>query len=425
MAIERATAFEGSQWGPETTPGVGVAALKRLLCTGVTFAPNIPVEPYVPLGSKVATTATKQKEWTEGDLDGRACFNDFCYLFAGALCLPTITTPGGATLTRRWNFKPKTWAPDAVQTFSIEKGSPAYAERALSAYIDSLTVRFSQEDAAVSGSILAQEIDYNAYLSTSEVQRVSLGGATGGTFTLAFGANTTAALAWNISAAALLTALTGLASIGVGNVLVTLVSAGLYEIKFINTLGQQNVASLVIDATLLTGGGATAVTTPTAGVAPTEIPEMPMDTDRVSIWTGADVAGLARLRRVSEIEWAISDRFTGQFTLDDEEPSFSAVVEKVPSISAQVTMQRNDDAKALIGYLRAKTTRVWRIQVLGPDVEVGFPHRMTITFPEKTRDPRHGSAQDAETGQFELFNVHDSAFGGWVEVEIDCALTSL
>ncbi len=55
-----------------------------------------------------------------------------------------------------------------------------------------------------------------------DIQTVSLTGSpTGGTFTLTFGANTTAGIPWNATAAQVQAALELLASIGTGNVLVT------------------------------------------------------------------------------------------------------------------------------------------------------------------------------------------------------------
>jgi hypothetical protein len=425
-AWERASVFETTQIGVEAlaTPGTIVPALRRLLCTTIRLNPNIPVEPYTPQGSKAATTATHAKEWTTGDVEGRGCFNDLALLLTAGLCVPTITSPGAGTV-RRWNFKPKTWQPDSFRTWTLERGSGAgYAERAGYMLLNSFGLRLTPEEASVSGNILAQEPDYTAQLSTNEQQRVNLDGATGGTFTLAFNAVVTGNLAFNITASALQTALEALSTVGAGNVYVTVVSPGLYQVEFRRALGQTNVASLVLDDTLLTGdGGGAAVTTLTAGVPPVDVAEVPFDTDQVSIWTGVDVAGLARLRRVAEFEWGWSDRFTGQFTLDDEENSFSTAVEKAPSWGAQVTMQRNADFQELLGYLRAKTTRFWRLQVLGPVIEAGFPYRFSLTFPEKSREPRHGSNQDVESGQFELFNVYDSVFAGFVEVEIDCTLT--
>ena len=61
-----------------------------------------------------------------------------------------------------------------------------------------------------------------------------------GNFKLTFGANTTSALAYNVSTAALQTALEGLASIGSGNVTVTGVAGQYYVIEFIGSLAGAN-----------------------------------------------------------------------------------------------------------------------------------------------------------------------------------------
>lgn len=87
--------------------------------------------------------------------------------------------------------------------------------------------------------------------------------ATGGTFTVTFGADTTPALDYDITAVDLEAALEALPSIGVGNVNVT---GGPgddggttpYIVTFVSSLGWQNVPDLTTDATLLTGGASTA-----------------------------------------------------------------------------------------------------------------------------------------------------------------------
>lgn len=101
--------------------------------------------------------------------------------------------------------------------------------------------------------------------SVNEVQRIVID-ATGGTFKVTFGGQQTGALAYNISAAALQSALEGLSTINVGNVYVTLAPAGTYSVEFVGTLAGTNVAAMTTDATLLTGGaGTAAVTTTTPG----------------------------------------------------------------------------------------------------------------------------------------------------------------
>jgi hypothetical protein len=78
------------------------------------------------------------------------------------------------------------------------------------------------------------------------VGRVSI--PTAGTFTLTFGANTTAALAYNISAAALQTALQGLASIGSGNILVTGDNVAGFVLTFTAGKGATNVALITANS---------------------------------------------------------------------------------------------------------------------------------------------------------------------------------
>jgi hypothetical protein len=81
--------------------------------------------------------------------------------------------------------------------------------------------------------------------------------ATGGTFTLTVGANTTAALAWNATAAQIKTALELLASVGAGN---TLVTEGplpaLVRIEFVNARAATPLAVSGSGVSLTGGGGA-------------------------------------------------------------------------------------------------------------------------------------------------------------------------
>jgi hypothetical protein len=90
-----------------------------------------------------------------------------------------------------------------------------------------------------------------------EVQTVTITGTpTGGTFTLTFGANTTAAINYNDPASTVQTRLQALASIGAGNALVT---GGPgpgtpYVVEFVGTLGFANQGSITLGTNSLTGG---------------------------------------------------------------------------------------------------------------------------------------------------------------------------
>mgnify|MGYP000913085239 FL=1 len=112
-------------------------------------------------------------------------------------------------------------------------------------------------------------------LSVDEVQSVTLTAASGGTFTLSFGGETTSAIAYNAAAAAVEAALEALTTIGANNVSVSGEAGGPYAVTFTEGLGEQDVALMTADGASLTGeGAAIAVAVTTAGVCWIPIPVM-------------------------------------------------------------------------------------------------------------------------------------------------------
>lgn len=118
--------------------------------------------------------------------------------------------------------------------------------------------------------------------TTNEVQTVTeTGSPTGGTFKLSYKGQQTAAQPWNVTAAALQTALAGLSTIGAGNVAVTGGPGPTtpYTVTFQGLLAGTDVPLLGV-ASALSGGttpGITvAATTTGSGGAPTSLPQ-PLD----------------------------------------------------------------------------------------------------------------------------------------------------
>lgn len=94
----------------------------------------------------------------------------------------------------------------------------------------------------------------------SEVQTVTVAGTpTGGTFTLQFGGDVTGPIAYDATAATVQGALTGLGSVGNGNVMVSGSAGGPYTVTFIGAYAGINVPQLVT-AHSLTGGTSPDVT---------------------------------------------------------------------------------------------------------------------------------------------------------------------
>lgn len=119
--MARASVFNKIQFGVETTPGTEVAADKRLLCTYMRPRPRNPGTAFRPVGNLFNTDRAPEKGFTEIDLTGQLAFNDFVYILAGCLCVPTGTGI--------FTFKPNAWSPNAIKTYSIQHGSSVQAEK--------------------------------------------------------------------------------------------------------------------------------------------------------------------------------------------------------------------------------------------------------------------------------------------------------
>lgn len=94
--------------------------------------------------------------------------------------------------------------------------------------------------------------------NASEVQTLTID-ATGGTFTLTFDGETTAAIAEAATGATVQAALEALSNIEPGDVAVTGVAGGPHTITFGGRYLGENVPTITTDATSLTGGAGTAV----------------------------------------------------------------------------------------------------------------------------------------------------------------------
>ncbi|MEV6165691.1 hypothetical protein AB0L71_28025 [Streptomyces sp. NPDC052052] len=113
---------------------------------------------------------------------------------------------------------------------------------------------------------------YEPYAAvTNEVQTATITGApTGGTFTLTFSGQTTAAIAYNATAAVVQSALEALSNVNPGDIKVTGNAGGPYTLAFGGQYLGDNVAAITASGTGLTGGttpGVTIATTTGGGTA--------------------------------------------------------------------------------------------------------------------------------------------------------------
>jgi hypothetical protein len=228
----RATVDESSLIGVETVEGVAPATgiRTRLLSVGFNLSEAAEFDEIQPMGIRVPTGTPIRQNWSTFDIGDGAYldYNALAYLFTFLFGPATVTTPGGATNAREWVWTP---GPSALSrtTFSARKGTPTLlgvagtAEEALGCVLTDLTMGFSRTSSqTLSGSGFGKALSYDASIDVNEAQTVTITGTpTGGTFTLTYSGQTTAAIAYNANAAAVQSALEALSNLAPGDVTVT------------------------------------------------------------------------------------------------------------------------------------------------------------------------------------------------------------
>jgi hypothetical protein len=155
-----------------------------------------------------------------------------------------------ATIVNTWNQTTAT--PDPVAASALFSAITAAADG------DDLLLTADTAGDPFFVTVTAGKADADATnQTTDETQLVSIGNApTGGTFTLTFSGQTTAAIAYNASAATVQTALEALATIGAGNITATGPTGGPWQLKFSGSLAAQNLPLITGNRAGLTGGTA-------------------------------------------------------------------------------------------------------------------------------------------------------------------------
>lgn len=160
--VERATINQVVQAGIEGTPGVAVAATKRL--TALSFAPVIKanIDMFRPMGFKYETVQAVNQEWTEGGVTGAATYTQLQYAYASLLTTPTVAqvmdgaTPTGAY---RYTFEPLSTEADNPKTYTIELGSSYRAHRVKHALVTEFNLDFKRTGIGVGGNFISHRLE--------------------------------------------------------------------------------------------------------------------------------------------------------------------------------------------------------------------------------------------------------------------------
>lgn len=153
------------------------------------------------------------------------------------------------------------WSPDDfAATWASYSTQEPFSDVTVVAAADDSYLEFTARQAGTDFELTILVND--APLSVAnEVQKITLGNATGGTFTLTFDGQTTSSIAYNASTSTVTSALEALSNIQSGDVTVTSPSSGIYNVTFQGVYLGTNVPQMTITSSLTGNSSTPTVTT--------------------------------------------------------------------------------------------------------------------------------------------------------------------
>lgn len=383
---ERATIHQYTQFAVETTPGTRPAggANRRHPALGIDIEPQLEAEYFRPKGHKFPTIVSPNREWVTASLNAAPDYNLLTWLFNMILDAATPAQQG-ATAAYQHEFTPDAKGSDDCKTLWIEEGGSVRAHGFGYALLNELGLEITRGGISLSGALIGQRLQDNISLGTNEVQTLSITGApTGGTFTISLGGQTTAAIAYNATAAEVQAALELISTIGAGNVVCTggPLPATAVVIEFRGALARTDVATVTTTASL-TGGTtpATAVAATTAGAVITESIAKPILPGHVSVYLDTTGAGLGTTKLTRLLR--VNPQFGGErhgpvWALNRSETSYVAHVEGEPEWTCELMLEADSTGMGLITPLRAGDKRFLRIEAIGPLIAGAFFYTLIL-----------------------------------------------
>lgn len=448
--FKRSSVFQAVKIAPEVTAGTPPASgYKKLTALGMTTTINPVVQAFRPAGSKYTTVTALNREDSTWALDGLPTYTEIVYPLSSVLTEALITAAGGTTSAAagsrvmgadgtHWFFKPSAGDADAPVSFTAYKGSIAGAERASFLRVGDFTLTLNRNDTNLSGSAMARALEADQSMPGNEVQQVSVN-ATGVTYTLTYAGQTTAAIAYNATAATVLAALEALSNIPTGALRVTqTVDAApqrTYTVEFGGSLGDTNVAQMTVtDST--TGGTGVVISTVTAGAAVSAIGLVPILPTQICIYafasaqtdisTTTNETSTYRLTDVMEAVLTITGRYSPYYTLDCTQTSYATMIETPPTVQLTLKMLADSVGLGYLTQLRNGGTVYFRVKAVGATIASAEEYEFTLDFAGKITASSELSDSDGVYAVSWTFDaVPTLTNGGPLEIAIVNNVTAL
>lgn len=376
-------------YGGEVTPGTAVDATKRLL--GAIINPTIEAEfkQHRPQGMKFAQKNMLVKEHSRSPVTGIPTYDELGVILASVIGSPATNTVGSKQV-HVFDFKNRAAQPP--KTYTIVYGEEASrAHRITSGVFSGVGVRFTRDEAVLSGSFFGNKIEDGVTWDTvapgvNEVQTITLGTISGGTFKLEVLGYVTAAITWSATPATLATNIqtainTALAT-AYGASAVAVTGTGPFTVTFSGTgVAKEDIPTMRVYDNSLAGAAPTCVVVEGTHGSFTEMDLVPILPEHVSIYinsTYADhVAKNGKLTRATLASWNIDGRHNPVFYLNSADVGIK-LAEGEAEGSAEIMVQADSNGMALLSGARAGTRYFIRIEASGPEIASGVPHLFVL-----------------------------------------------
>lgn len=439
----RAVVDESSLIGVESVEGVAPTAgiRTRLLSVGFNLSEAAEFDPINPMGIRIGTGDAIRQNWSTFELGDGAYpdYNSLAYLFTFLFGPATIVTPGGATNAREWTWTP---GPSALArtTFSARKGTPSLlgvagtAEEALGCVLTDLNLSFSRTAAqTLTGSGFGGQLNYSAAIDVNELVTITPSGTwSAGTYTLSFGGQTTAGIAYNAPPATAKTAFELLSTVGSGNTTFggAALSSGPMTITFVGTLANTNVGAVTINTGSVTGSAPSAVVTVTTTGAPTDIPLVPVLAGEIDVYLDNTWAGLGTTKLTSDFsaEWGVTGMYAPLWVLNSALGAYKEAIPGRPDTTMSLELGHDTVSGALVADMRAGTKKFARIKAAkgANSIESGQAYELRIDSCMSINSaPSAGDVDGASTLPFGGRLVYDATGAAWTRIFLRNSLASL
>src|SRR5689334_10940556 len=432
------------QIGVEREYGVRVAATRRLPGVNISLNPQAEFQLFRARGFNIPTTSVPQKMCANGTWNGIADYNQVVYPLSGFIGLQSSgpATPGGTTTPPRWLLAPVSSGKDPFAvSYTIEEGDEEAVQVGEGLKFSSFGLEWTNDASNMTGNLFARfPIDEGTLTTkTDEEQQIAKSGTvTGGTFTITYSAQTTAAIDFDATAAEIQTALEALSNIAPGDVVVAggPISTTPIIIIFQGTLAATNQTQVTVDSTSLTGGGTYVPSTLTAGGADvSSIPQSPVSRMHVDIFVNDTFATLGdtKVTQAYAGDFRIGDKVQPFWALNTDYDSFQSTVRIAADVTCSFSTPHNAQSRALYNAVRTNPWKFVRLLATGNEIDTGVNNEtIRVDVAAKFGNPEKQEDANGVFGyKFNFNSLHNADFisehatGAAYEIEIVNSLTAL